>query len=907
LTALAEVDGPGRSYALLADGVTMTIRPAGPGDYEAVRRLHEAMSPDNLYFRFFSASRASAEREARRLCLEGVPGLTALLGLLGDELVGVASYEVTSDGAEAEIALAVADAMHRRGIATLLLEHLVSLARARGVKTFVAEVLPDNYPVLRVLSDAGLTVRRRYANGVVDLSMPVPPNAALGEASAYLDAVASRDLHADVASLEPLLAPRSAAVIGAGRSASIGRTILLNIRDAGFAGTLYAVNPHGGDIEGIPCVASVAELPEAPDLAVITVPAARVVQVAQECGRRGVRSLVVITSGLTSAQESGLLEATRQGSMRLVGPNSFGVAVPGIGLQATFATRHPSPGKTGLVAQSGSVGAALVEQFCRLGIGVSSFASVGDKLDVSGTDMLLWWEADGTTELAVLYLESFGNPRRFARSARRLSARLPVLTVHAGRSAPRQRAAASHTAAAAAPPITRQALFDQAGIITTASFGELLDAAALLASQPVPAGSTVAIVSNGGGAGVLTADACAEAGLAVAGMSPWTRSRLREVLPVGSALGGPVDATASVGAEAFGRALQITAGQDGVDALIAVVVRHALADLIPVLTATRLPVPAAAVVLDQPETVRLLRGGGNGPDRWAVPAYAYPEAAARALARAARYGAWRSRPSGTVPEFGDLRAADARSIVTSFLTRMPGGGWLSTQEADNLLRCYGLPMVKFCRAADAETAIEAADGFGGHVVIKADVPGLLHKTAAGAVELDLHGADEVRAAMSRLRDRFAGRMNGVLVEPMITGGIETIVGVVQEPVFGPVVVFGLGGVATEVLGDHAARLAPLTDADADDLIHSVRAAPVLLGNGGQPAADLGALRDTLLRVSRLADDLPEVAELDLNPVIARPDAVTAADAHVRVSSRRLADPFLRQLPAFRHDAGRSPS
>jgi acyl-CoA synthetase (NDP forming)/GNAT superfamily N-acetyltransferase len=899
--------GPARSYALLADGITMTIRPAGPGDYEAVKGLHEAMSPDNLYFRFFSASQSSAEREARRVCLEGGPGLGALLGLLGDELVGLASYEVTSDGAAAEIALAVADAMHRRGIATLLLEHLVSLARARGVKTFVAEVLPDNYPVLRVLSDAGLTVRRRYDNGVVDLSMPVPANAALGEASAYLDAVADRDLHADVASLEPLLAPRSAAVIGSGRSASIGRTILLNIRDAGFAGTLYAVSPHGGGIEGIPGVASVAELPEAPDLAVITVPAARVVQAAQECGRRGIRSLVVITSGLTSAQESGLLEATRQASMRLVGPSSFGVAVPGIGLEATFAIHHPRPGQAGLVAQSGSVGAALVEQFSRLGIGVSSFASVGDKLDVSGTDMLLWWEADGTTELAVLYLESFGHPRRFARTARRLSARLPVLTVHAGRSAPGQRAAASHTAAAVAPPVTRQALFDQAGIIATASFGELLETAALLTSQPVPAGRMVVIVSNGGGAGVLAADACAEAGLAVATMSPQTRGRLREVLPAGSALGGPVDATASVSPEAFGQALRIAAGQDGVDALIAVIVRHALADLIPVLTTARLPVPAAAVVLDQPETVRLLRGDDTGPDQRSVPAYAYPEAAAGALARAARYGSWRSRPSGTVPELGDLRAAGARSIVTSFLARMPGGGWLSAEEADNLLRCYGIPMVEFRRATDAGAAVEAAAGFGGHVVIKADVPGLLHKTRSGAVELDLHGAGEVRAAMSRLQDRFAGRMNGVLVEPMIPGGIETIVGVVQEPVFGPVVVFGLGGVATEVLGDQVARLAPLTGADADDLIHSIRAAPALLGDGSQPAADLDALRDILLRVSRLADDLPEVAELDLNPVIARPDGVTAADARVRVSSHRLADPFLRQLPAFRDDGAHSPS
>jgi acyl-CoA synthetase (NDP forming)/GNAT superfamily N-acetyltransferase len=870
----------------------LIIRPTGPEDYEPVRRLHEAMSPDNLYFRFFTMSRVSAEQEARRVCLEGRPGTVALVGLLGDELVGVASYELASDGVDAEVALAVADGMHRRGVATLLLEHLVSLARAHGVKAFTAEVLAGNYAVLHLLTDSGLAIRRRLNNGVVELSIPVPRVAALGEASAYLDAVAGRDRHADVASLEPLLNPRSVVVVGAGRRpGSIGRTILLNIRDAGFAGTLHAVSPGGGDIEGIPCIPKVAALPEAPDLAVVTVPAARVVEVARECGNRGVKSLAVITAGLTAAQESGLMEATRRGGMRLAGPASYGIAVPGIGLAATPAVRHPPRGRAGLIVQSGGVGAALLEQFSRLGIGISSFAAVGGKLDVSSTDLLLWWEADNTTELALLHLESFGNPRQFARTARRVSAKFPVLTVHAGRSAPGHRAAASHTAAAAAPPITRQALFEQAGIIAAASFGELLDAAVLMASQPVPAGNAVAIVSNGGGAGALAADACAEAGLVVAATGPQARSRLRDVLPAEASLGGPVDTTAAVSPEAFGEALHIAATQDGVSALIAVLVRSASAGLLPVLTAAPLPVPAAAVVLDQPEAVQLLRAGET-----AVPAYAYPEAAARALARAARYGSWRSRPAGAMPQFADLRAADARSVIRSFLTRMPGGGWLSAGEADHLLRCYGIPMVDFLRADDADAAVAAAAGFGGHVVIKADVPGLLHKTAAGAVELDLHGADEVRAAMRRLQDRFAGRLSGALVEPMITGGVETIVGVVQEPVFGPVVVFGLGGVATEVLGDRVARLAPLTTADADDLIHSIRAAPALLGHGGQPPAGIGALRDTLLRVSCLADDLPQVAEMDLNPVIARPDGVIAVDARIRVTSHRLADPFLRQLP-----------
>jgi len=889
LTGLAASGGSGRSYALLADGTTLTIRSPGPEDYEAVKRLHEAMSTENLYFRFFSASRVSAEREARRVCLDERPGMVALLGLLGGELAGVASYELDPGGVTAEVALAAADGMHRRGVATLLLEHLVSLARARGVQSFTAEVLADNYAVLRLLSDSGLALRRRSSDGVVDLSMPIPRLAALGEASAYRDAVAGRDLQADVASLESLLAPRSVAVIGAGRRpGSAGRAILLNIRDAGFPGRVYAVSPHAGDIEGIPCVPSVAALPEAPDLAVVTVPAAQVAKVAGECGDRGVRSLAVITAGLTPAQEAGLLAVTRRAGMRLAGPASAGVAVPGIGLAATPAAQHPAPGRTGVIVQSGGVGAALLGQFSRLGMGISCFASLGGKLDVSGTDMLLWLESDSTTELAVLHLESFGNPRRFAQVARRVGARIPILTVHAGRSAPDQRAAVSHTAAAAAPLITRQALFEQAGIIATTSFGELLDAAVLMSSQPVPAGSTVAIVSNGGGAGALAADACADAGLAVTLTSEPARDRLRQVLPAAASVDGPVDTTAAVSPQAFAEALRITAAEEGVAALIAVLVQSASPGLLPVLSAARLPVPVTAVVLDQPEAVRLLPGEA-GP---AVPAYAYPEAAARALARAVRYGTWRSRPPGTVPEFGHVRAADARSIINSFLARMPGGGWLSAEEADGLLRCYGLPMVEFRRVADADAAVAAAAGLGGHVALKADVPGLLHKTVAGAVELDLHGADEVRAAMGRLQARFAGRMSGVLVEPMITGGIETLAGVVQEPVFGPVVVFGLGGIATGVLDGHAARLAPLTGADAEDLIRAIRAAPALL----EQAPDTEALRDTLLRVSRLADDLPQVAELDLNPVIVRPDGVIAVDARIRVTSAHLADPFLRQLP-----------
>ena len=517
------------------------------------------MSPDNLYFRFFSASRVAAEQEARRVCREAARGMWRCLACWA--MSWSALPATSSPPTRARRGRPGGRRRHaRRGIATLLLEHLVSLARARGVKVLTAEVLPENSAVLRVLSDAGLALRRRFGYGVVELSMPIPHNAALGEASAYLDAVAGREKQADVASLEPLLAPRSAAVVGSAIARIDWPDDLAQHPRCRFRRRLYAVSPHADDIDGIPCVPSVAALPEAPDLAVVAVPAAGVVEVARECGRRGARSLVVTTSGLTPAQESSLLEATRRGGIRLVGPDCFGVAVPGIGLEATFAVHHP-PGTTGLVVQSGGVGVALVEHFSRLGIGISSFASVGDKLDVSGTDLLMWWEADNTTELAVLYLESFGDPRRFARTARRVGAKIPVLTVHAGRSAPGQRAAASHTAAAAAPLIARQALFEQAGIIATASLGELLDAAVLIASQPIPAGS--------GRLHRVQRRRCGRAGRRrVRGSGPGrcqagpgTRSRLRDVLPAGSALDGPVDTTMAVSAEAFRQALRIAAAR----------------------------------------------------------------------------------------------------------------------------------------------------------------------------------------------------------------------------------------------------------------------------------------------------------------------------------------------------------
>ena len=881
-------------YALLADGSTVQIRPASAADFEAVKAMHAAMAPGNAYLRFFSLSRRAAEQEARRITRDPGPDHAALLALSGGEVVGVASYEVVkgSGGGKAEVAFAVADTMHHRGIATLLLEHLVSLARAQRIESFTAETLSENTGMLLVFSDAGLPAHSSREDGVVTITIPLPPDDTGKQLDTYLDAVAGRERGADAASLRHIFAPESVAVVGASRRrGTVGRSVLDNIRTGGYAGRLFAVNPNARQVSGIHCVPDVASLPETPDLAVIAVPPSAVLDVAGACGARGVRGLVVLTAGLDTAACADLLATCRRHGMRLVGPNCFGIAVPGSGLDATFAAAHPAPGTAGLVMQSGGLGFAMVGHLSRLGIGISSFASVGNKLDVSGNDLLLWWEQDQVTRLAVLYIESFGNPRKFARTARRVGARIPVLTVHAGRSAAGQQAAASHTAAIATPLVSRQALFEQAGIIATPGFGELVEATALLAAQPPPAGRTVAIVSNVGGAGVLTADACTDLGLAVHHPRGQLRRRLHALVPAGGAVSGPVDTTATVSGTDFRQVLELLAADQDVDAVIALVLpTGATGDLVAAITGADLPVPAAAVVLGQAEAVRLLDAKAGK-----IPAYGYPEAAAGALARAAKYGQWRAAPHVLAPSFGDVDVARARALVRGFLAQSPDGGWLPPADTAALLRLYGIPLVATVTARTEDDAVAAAAAAGYPVVLKADAPGLVHKTEADAVLLDLRTEDDVRAAHRRLAGHFGLRLSGVLVQPMITGGTEVIIGAQDDQMFGPLVVFGLGGVATEVLDDHAARLAPLTETDADTLINSIRSAPLLRGHRGSPAADLAALRDVLMRVSRLADDLPEVAELDLNPVIARPDGVVAVDARIKLAPQVPQDPFLRRL------------
>src|SRR5215472_1017725 len=702
-----EEDGAEGVYALLTDGTTVLIRPARPQDAEAVRQMHAQMSPSNIYLRFFSISPLSADREAKRVTRPPDEDHCALLAWLGDELVGVASYEPAGKPGVAEIAFAVTDHMHGRGVATLLLDHLVSIARLRGLSAFTAETLADNVAMLRVFANAGLDALRQLSDGVVETTFPLPSDESDRQLHSYLNSLAMRERFADVASLRHLLEPTSVAVVGASRKPGrIGHAILRNIVSARFAGRLFAVNPHAKSVLGVRCAPSVADLPEPPDVAVIAVPPDSVNAVAEDCGRRGVRALIVVTAGITPENGARLLAACRRHGMRLVGPNCFGIAVPSLGLNATFSGAQPTPGSAGLVMQSGGIGIAVLDHLTRLGIGVSSFASVGDKYDVSSNDMLMWWEQDGATRLALLYVESFGSPRRFAQTARRVGRQFPVLTVIGGRSAAGQRAAASHTAAAATPLVTQEALFSQAGVVATTSLGELVDAAALLACQPLPPGNRVAIVSNAGGAGVLAADACGDNGLKVATLSEATQERLRSILPNGAAVAGPVDTSAAVSQRAFRSCLERVAKDEGVDAVMAITVPTALGHLTPAVIGVATTKPLVAVTLDQQESVALLHRRptsgkqGNQPAQRAatrvesaIPSYLYPESAARALGHAVQYSNWRSKEEGQVPELSGVRQHDGQALVARFLAAQHLGGWLPPDQAARLLACYGIRLV----------------------------------------------------------------------------------------------------------------------------------------------------------------------------------------------------------------------
>jgi acetyl coenzyme A synthetase (ADP forming)-like protein len=874
---------------LLADGGTVHVRPITPEDGPRLVALHGRLSAETIYLRFFSPHPTLTPAEVRRFTHLDYDDRMAFVATLGDDIVAVARYDRLPGTDEAEVAFVVEDAHQGRGIGTLLLEHLAAYARTRGIRRFVADTLAHNRRMLNVFREAGYEEEVRLDGEVVRVTLSIEPTEA-AEAAA-----SERDRHATVRSVERLLAPRSIAVIGASRErGTIGHEIFRNLLAAGFTGPVYPVHPTAPHVASVRAYPTVLDVPDDVDLAVVVVPAERVLEVVEQCGRKRVRGLVVISAGFAEtgpagrAAERELVALARGWGMRLVGPNCMGVinTDPAVSMNATFAPVPPLPGPVAFLSQSGGLGIAILEEAARLGIGVSSFVSVGNKADVSGNDLIQYWEQDPRTSVILLYLESFGNPRKFGRIARRVSRTKPIVAVKGGRTQAGSRGASSHTAAMATPEVAVDALFHQAGVIRVDTLEELFAVSQVLSTQPVPAGRRVGIVGNAGGPGILAADACEGAGLSVPELSEATQAALRSFLPPTASVRNPVDMVASATAADYERALRTVLDDPGIDAVIVMFtpplvtraddVARAIAS-----AAEGAAKPVVANFLAQAGTPELLRAGSR-----VVPSFAFPETAARALAAAARYGEWRARPEGTVPVLDGIDRDGARGVVEEALAAHPEGCWLDAEAAARLLGAFGIPVAALRRVGSAEEAAAAAVAMGFPVALKAAAPDLVHKSDVGGVRLGLASPEEVRRAYEEMAAALGERMGGAVVQRMVPAGVETIVGVLQDPAFGPLVMFGTGGTAVELFGDRAFRILPLTDLDAAELVRATKGSPLLFGYRGAPPADVDALCDVLLRVAALADEVPAIAEADCNPVIVSPAGAVVVDAKVRLAPHR---------------------
>jgi acyl-CoA synthetase (NDP forming)/RimJ/RimL family protein N-acetyltransferase len=866
--------------AVLTDGGVVHIRPIRPDDAERLRRFHAELSTDTIYNRFFMILSTLSDRDVERFTVVDHDARVALVAVLGDDLVGVVRYDRLQSGDrytdEAEVAFVVADAHQGRGLGPLLLEHLAEAARERGIRRFVAETLPNNRRMLNVFASAGYRIQRQYDDGVVSVEFPLAPT----EESVAV--ARAREQRAEARSVARLLRPESVAVIGASRvPGSVGAGLVDSMLEAGYLGRLSAVNPAvaeaGESLAGLPTFASVTEVPEHVDLAVVVVAPAAVPGVVRDCAAAGVGGLLVVT-GLGergSEAERELLELARGGGMRVLGPDSLGVlnTDPEVRLDVSLAPVRSLPGRVGFASHAGPLAVSVLQAAAARGLGLSSVVSLGARVDVSGNDLLQFWDEDERTEVVALHLESFGNPRKFSRLARRAGRRQPVVVLASGVARSR----------------TSDALFRQAGVIRVDSLSQLYDVACLLACQPLPAGRRVAVVGTSRSLATLAEDSLLALGLTVG-------NRTDLPFDVAPAELSRAVVAAAADADAVLALVVPPYGSDGSD--LAGVLPGAAAEAggeVPVvavwLGVEGIPAPLQAYATPQEELV------DGCPPRGSVPSFASPDAAAAALALASRHAAWRARPEGTLPLLPDVQPVRARQALEVLRAGRSQEGPLGPGPAREILAAYGVSVVPYATVSDLQEATASAGRLGYPVALKVAGGPLKHRVEGGGVRLDVEDETSLRRAWAAMAATLGPAMLPAVVQPMAASGVPMRVGLETDPAFGPIVTLGIGGIVRDVAPDRPARIVPLTDTDAAGLVSDVPGAALLTGDMGGPVLDTEALVDLILRVSRLALDLPELLSLELDPVVVSALGVSVLSATGRLGvARPDLDSGPRRLP-----------
>ncbi len=901
-------DSAAQGRMILRDGSTATIRVSKPEDAEALAAFFQQLSAESRRQRFFSESKPGMNMiSALSDSSNPRKQVTMLVSRVtdgADRIIATGSY-IAHDETTAEFAVAVDDSFQGKGIGALLLERLAVIAVGNGFVNFLAVTNPNNQAMLETFRNSGFEMTEQIQDGLVQVNIAVTPRKESVARSELRDRVFT------TASIRPFFKPNAVAVVGASREpGSIGYRIMQQLIGQQFNGPVYPVNPKASVICSIRAYKSVRDIPEPVDLAIIVVPKKFVLSVIDDCAAHGVKAVVVISAGFAETDDEGkalqaqLVDKVRGYGMRMVGPNCLGLinTDPEVRLGASFSPTYPNHGTIAMSSQSGALGIAILELATKLHLGLSCFVSVGNKADVTGNDLLQYWEEDPQTNVILLYLESFGNPRRFARIARRVSRSTPIVCVKSGRTSAGTRAAGSHTAALAASDVATEALFQQTGVIRAETLEEMFDLAAMLAHQPLPKGRRVGIVTNAGGPGILATDACEAAGLEVPLVTDKTREVLKTFLPAAAALNNPIDMIASAPPEHFKRTVELAMQDENLDSIIVIYIPVGTADNKAIMEAVAEGVAAgrAAGAKDKPViAVMMTEDHANVPMKVGtetLPRYLFPESAARVLSKIARYAEWRNAPLAVIPDFEDVDLAKARAICQKALIERDGG-WLLTEEVREILKAFKLPLPAGGVAKTADEAVQIAESIGYPVAVKLDSIKLVHKTEIGGVLLNLKTKEAVRKAFEAIKMRVDATgqpdaMNGVLIQPMVSGGVEVMVGVTEDPLFGPLIAFGLGGIYVEVLKDVNFRITPLSVQDASQMVRSIKGCKLLQGYRGHAPADMEALEELLLRTSTMVEEIPEIKELDMNPVFALEPGKGACivDCRIRIAAKSAGQP-----------------